>query len=143
MVCWKETAEAARAVAAAMPLLVKAERVVLASVEEHDPSLADGLADLSRQLVWHGVNAEVEFMSSAAGPAGEVLKATARSHQVDLLVMGSYGHSRMREIVFGGFTQSVLESAEMPVFLMHYKNSTGESVGWRGPEHEGIAPQAA
>ena len=49
----------------------------------------------------------------------------------------------MREIVFGGFTQSVLESAEMPVFLMHYKNSTGEPVGWRGPEHEGIAPQAA
>jgi nucleotide-binding universal stress UspA family protein len=103
----------------AMPLLVKAERVALASVEEHDPSLADGLADLSRQLVWHGVSAEVEFMSSAAGPAGEVLKATTRSHQADLLVMGGYGHSRMREIVFGGFTQSVLELAEMPVFLMH------------------------
>jgi nucleotide-binding universal stress UspA family protein len=119
MVCWKETAEAARAVAAAMPLLVKAERVVLVSVEEHDPSLADGLADLSHQLVWHGVSAEVEFMSSAARPAGEVLTATARSHQADLLVMGGYGHSRMREIVFGGFTQSVLESAEIPVFLMH------------------------
>lgn len=119
MVCWKETAEAARAVAAAMPLLVKAERVVLAGVAEHDPSLADGLADLSRQLVWHGVSAEVEFMSSAAGPAGEVLTATARTHQADLLVMGGYGHSRMREIVFGGFTQSVLESVEIPVLLMH------------------------
>src|SRR5690242_5106633 len=65
MVCWNETAEAARAVAAATPLLVKAERVVLAGVEEHDPSLADGLTDLSRQLAWHGITAEVEFMSSA------------------------------------------------------------------------------
>jgi nucleotide-binding universal stress UspA family protein len=46
-------------------------------------------------------------MSSAARPAGEVLTATARSHPADLLVMGGYGHSRMREIVFGGFTESV------------------------------------
>ena len=72
-----------------------------------DPLLADGLTDLSRQLVWHDVGAEVEFMSSAARPAGEVLTATARSHPADLLVMGGYGHSRMREIVFGGFTESV------------------------------------
>jgi nucleotide-binding universal stress UspA family protein len=119
MVCWKETAEAARAVGAAMPLLVKAERVLLTGVEEHDPSLADGLADLSRQLAWHGVSAETEFMSSGAGAAGEVLMATARSRQADLLVMGGYGHSRMREIVFGGFTQSILESAEPAVFIMH------------------------
>jgi nucleotide-binding universal stress UspA family protein len=77
------------------------------------------LTDLSRQLAWHGITAEVKFMSSAAEPAGEVLKATARFSSADLLVMGGYGHSRMREIAFGGFTQSVLESAEMPVFLMH------------------------
>ena len=117
MVCWKETAEAARAVAAAMPLLVKAERVVLAGVEEHDPSLADGLADLARQLAWHGVSRGRVHVVGCR-PC-EVLTATARSHQADLLVMGGYGHSRMREIVFGGFTQSVLELAEIPVFLMH------------------------
>jgi nucleotide-binding universal stress UspA family protein len=118
MVCWKETTEAARAVGAAMPLLAKAERVILAGVEEDDPSLAGGLADLSRQLAWHGVRAKIEFMP-AAGAAGEMLMATARSHDANLLVMGGYGHGRAREIVFGGFTQSVLESAEMTVFLMH------------------------
>ena len=80
--------------------------------------LADGLVDLSHQLAWHGVSASVEFIPSAAGAAAETLKATARSHDVNLLVMGGYGHSRTREIVFGGFTQSVLESAEMTVFLM-------------------------
>jgi nucleotide-binding universal stress UspA family protein len=114
MVSWKETAEAARAIAAAMPLLTNAERVVLAGVKEHDTSLADGLADLSRQLSWHGVSARVEFMSVAV-PAGTMLMATARSHHADLLVMGGYGHSPMREIIFGGFTQSVLESADIAV----------------------------
>ena len=119
VVCWKETAEAAHAVGAAMPLLVKAERVILAGAEEDDPSLTDGLADLSRQLAWHGVSVDVEFMSSTAGPASKVLMEAARSHQAGLLIMGGYGHSHTREIVFGGFTQSVLESAEMTVFLIH------------------------
>jgi nucleotide-binding universal stress UspA family protein len=119
MVCWKETAEAARAVAAAMPLLTSSARVILAGVEERDPSLHAGLTEVSLQLAWHGVSAVVEFKSSTAGSASEMLMATARSHHADLLVMGGYGHSRMRETIFGGFTRSVLESADIAVFLMH------------------------
>jgi nucleotide-binding universal stress UspA family protein len=119
MVCWKETANAARAVGAAMPLLTRAERVVLAGVEEEDASLADGLADLSRQLAWHGVSASVEFVPSGGGPSGEMLMATARAHGANLLVMGGYGHSHMREVIFGGFTQSVLQSADITALLMH------------------------
>ena len=119
MICWKETAEAARAVGAAMPLLVKAEHVVLAGVEENDPSLADGLTDLARQLAWHGIKAKIEFVSQAVGSAGQTLMATVRSYDANLVVMGGYGHSRAREIVFGGFTRSVLESAEIPVLMMH------------------------
>ena len=119
LVCWKETAEAARAVAAAMPLLAKAEHVILASVQEDDPSLADGLADLARHLAWHGISAGIELIPAAAGAAGEMLMARARAHGANLLVMGGYGHGRAREIVFGGFTRAVLESAEMPVFMMH------------------------
>jgi nucleotide-binding universal stress UspA family protein len=119
MVCWKETPEAARSLAAAMPLLVNARRVVLAGAEERGASLAAGLADLSCQLAWHGINAEVDFLSSLAGPVRKVLLTAVRSHNADLLVMGAYGHSRTRQIVFGGFTQSVLESAEIAVLLMH------------------------
>jgi nucleotide-binding universal stress UspA family protein len=119
MVCWKETAEAARAVGAAMPLLAKAERVVLAGVEEDDALLADRLADLSRQLAWHGVNARPEFIPSGGGPSGELLMATARAHGANLLVMGGYGHSHMREVIFGGFTQSVLQSPDITALLMH------------------------
>jgi nucleotide-binding universal stress UspA family protein len=119
VVCWKETAEAARALAAAMALLIHAKRVVLVGVEERNPSLADGLGDLSRQLAWHGINAEVDFISSIAGPVRKVLLAAARSYHADLLVMGAYGHSRTRQVVFGGFTRSVLEMADVAVFLMH------------------------
>jgi hypothetical protein len=60
-------------------------------------------------------------MSSIAGPASKALMEAAVSHQAGLLIMGGYGHSHMREIVFGGFTQSVLESAETTVFLMRYQ----------------------
>ena len=119
MVCWKQTPEAARALAAAMPLLVNADRVVLAGAEERDASLAAGLADLSRQLAWHGNHAEVDFLSSVAGPVRKVLLTAAQSHNADLLVMGAYRHSRTRQIVFGEVTQSVLEAAEIAVLLMH------------------------
>ena len=119
MVCWKETPEVARAVSAAMPLLFKAERVVLAGVDEGDPSLGDGLAELSRQLAWHGVGATVKPVLPAAGPVVETLMATARSVNADLLVMGGYGHSRTREFIFGGVTQSVLKSADIAVLIMH------------------------
>jgi hypothetical protein len=79
MVCWKETAEAARAVAAAMPLLAKAEHVTLASVEEDNPSLTDGLADLACHLAWHGISSEIELIPAAAGAAGEMLMAPCQS----------------------------------------------------------------
>ena len=108
LVCWKETPEAARSLAAAMPLLVNARRVVPAGVEERDASLAAGLADLSCQLAWHGINAEVDLLSSLAGPVREVLLTAARSHNADLLVMGAYGHSRTRQIVFGGLRSQSL-----------------------------------
>jgi nucleotide-binding universal stress UspA family protein len=59
------------------------------------------------------------FMLPVAGPVGEVLMAAARAHHADMLVMGAYGHGRMRKSSSAAFTQSVLESAETPVFLTH------------------------
>jgi nucleotide-binding universal stress UspA family protein len=119
MVSWKATAEAARAVGAALPLLVKAERVVLLGVKERDPSLASSLDDLCSQLAWHGINADVDFRSTVTGPIREVLLSAIRSHDADLVVMGAYGHSRTRQTIFGGFTRSVLESSEIAALLMH------------------------
>ena len=78
-----------------------------------------GLADLARQLAWHGISAEIEFLPSAAGAAGEMLIATARSHEADLLVMGGYGHSRLREFILGGATRAILSSMTVPTLMSH------------------------
>ncbi|HEY0419409.1 MAG TPA: universal stress protein, partial [Acetobacteraceae bacterium] len=117
-IAWKDTPEAAHAVAAAAPFLARAERVVIFSVEEqpgeHDPS-CDRLA---RALRWHNPNVAVRHLPGDQAPA-EVLVAAARELRAGMLVMGGYGHSRLREIVFGGFTRHVLRGVDVPVLMAH------------------------
>jgi nucleotide-binding universal stress UspA family protein len=115
MVCWKDTPEAARAVTAAMPLLVKAKRVIVAAVGQVDPTGPDKLA---ATLGWHGIAADTERIS-ASRPTGVALLETAQAQNVDLLVLGGYGHSRTREVIFGGVTQTILDAAAMPVLIAH------------------------
>jgi nucleotide-binding universal stress UspA family protein len=119
LVCWKEVAEAARAVSAAMPLLSRAGRVVVATVDEDDQDAASGLAELARLMTWHGIAAETELLPRNRRPIQETLADAARRHRADLMVMGGYGRSRARELILGGVTQSVLEDADLPVFLLH------------------------
>jgi nucleotide-binding universal stress UspA family protein len=118
MVCWKEAAEAARAVAAAMPLLANSKRVVLATIEEA-PSTPGAGADILRQLAWHGVAAEAMPVSDDGRPVAAQLESAAAACAADLVVMGAYGRSRVRELLFGGCTQHFLAQSERPVFLMH------------------------
>jgi nucleotide-binding universal stress UspA family protein len=118
MVCWKETAEAARAVGAAMPFLTKANRVVVVSVaESEDPS--EVVSDVVRQLAWNGVRAETRIVQSSGVAIPELLASAAQECGADLMVMGAYGRSRMREVLFGSCTHSVIHKADRPVLLMH------------------------
>lgn len=115
-IAWKPTPQAARAVALALPFLMRAEQVLVVSVEEdaasHD---ADPLV---RNLRWHGFAVTAERVPPGqAGAAASLLAAV--SGRADLLVMGGYGHSRLREWVFGGFTQHVLADAPLPVLIAH------------------------
>jgi len=119
MVCWKESAEAARAMTAAMPLLSKSDRVVFVTVPETGNGEADTVRELVRQAAWHGIEASALVVASNGRSAADALRGAAQSCGADLIVMGGYGHRRMREIVFGGCTQSVLASADRPVFLVH------------------------
>lgn len=118
LVCWKETAEAARAVTAALPLLSRCKRVVVVCAEEPKASLPDAF-DVAQQLMWHGVAAEATSIPADKGAAAEALQFAARRYDADLMVMGAYGFSRTREIIFGGCTQSFIDRAERPVLLMH------------------------
>lgn len=118
VVCWKEAPEAARAVTAAMPLLRMADRVVVVGVDDGPASSEEAVADLARQLLWHGIAGEARFLS-AGSTVQETLFAAARSYGADLLVLGGYSRSRAREMIFGGVTRSVLEGADLPVFVLH------------------------
>jgi nucleotide-binding universal stress UspA family protein len=122
VVAWKESPEAARALAASIPLLKSAAGVLLVGIEE-DPSRADaakeGLRETARQLAWHGIPAETQFITDDGRPAAAILTSVAADRQASLIVLGAYGHSRMRQIVFGGCTQHFLHSAPAAVFLAH------------------------
>lgn len=116
-IAWKPTPEAARAVALAMPFLERAKEIVVMTVEEEE-GRRDDADRLARSLAWHGLAATAERLTPGAQSAAETLLAAAAA-KAGLLVMGGYGHSRLREWVFGGFTQRVLADAPLPVLIAH------------------------
>jgi nucleotide-binding universal stress UspA family protein len=120
-IAWKESAEAARAVGAAMPFLNAAGRaVVLAAAESVDGKISGRAAErLARSLREEGIAADAHSFSPGTQSVTETLLNAAREKGADLLVMGAYSHSRVRELVFGGFTRDVLKSCDMPVLMLH------------------------
>lgn len=119
IVCWRETPDAARALSVAMPFLTKAERVVFVGVQEKGNDIAEALSDVAAQFRWCGVPAEVRAISPEGRAIADVLASAADACAADLMVMGAYGHSRMREVIFGGCTQAVIGHATRPVLLLH------------------------
>lgn len=116
---WNGSAQAGRAVTAALPLLAKAEKVVvLAAGAEERPG--PSLEELVAYLAWHGVTAEAYAIELAPGQdAGTVLRDHAAKAGADLLVMGAYTHSRMRELILGGVTRHMLAEASLPLLMAH------------------------
>jgi nucleotide-binding universal stress UspA family protein len=119
VVGWKETPQAAHALAAAIPLLKRAQRVVLVSVEEDDAATIGSLGHLAQQLKWQGIAAEANFIAGRSKHASAQLAKVASELRADLLVVGGYEHRPMREAVWGGVTRALIEHAELPVFMMH------------------------
>lgn len=120
-IAWKETAEAARAVTAAMPLLEKANKVLIIAADEGtgpDP-IIDSAARMVEVLAWHRVKAEAHCVNPGGRSVASAIVQCALGNKADLLVMGAYGHSRMREFILGGVTRDVLQECALPVFLFH------------------------
>lgn len=114
LVGWNGSKQAARAMADALPFLRGAEKVWLVAIGED--LTAAGLEDAAARLRAHGVE-PVSERHEPRGNAGAQLLELAGRHGADLLVMGAYGHSRLRELVLGGATRHVLTHAELPVLL--------------------------
>lgn len=118
-VAWKETPEAARAVTAAMPLLAKAKKIVVISAVEASDTVPGDPGKLVRQLGWHGFNAEGRTVTPVGQSVPEAVMLDAVAAGADFMIMGCYGHSRLREFVFGGFTREILQGASLPIFTFH------------------------
>jgi nucleotide-binding universal stress UspA family protein len=116
-VCWKESPEAARALSAALPLLARVQRTVVASVAEDPDQTTQPLRAIARYLALHGIAAEIRLLPRSS-PVADVLAAAADAHEADLIVLGAYGHSSAREVVLGGCTRSFLGHASVPVLMM-------------------------
>jgi nucleotide-binding universal stress UspA family protein len=116
-VCWKESPEAARALSAALPLLARAQRIVVASVAEDPGETTLSLQAIARYLAFHALTAEIRLLPRS-GPVADVLAAAADAHEADLIVLGAYGHSKAREVVLGGCTRSFIAHASVPVLMM-------------------------
>ncbi len=117
LVAWKNTREAAVALAAALPLLRQATEVTVAVIEESASEqrreAPDG--DIGRYLSRHGINAEIRLVAGWTDVTGAILNEAEKS-AADLIVLGAYGHSRLREWALGGVTRDILSRATVPVF---------------------------
>ena len=122
LVAWKNTREAARAVADAVPLLKQAKSVVVAIVDEQLGAAEEQHRapdeDIGRYLSRHGIKAEIHIIDGWTS-TGAALRNEAVRTAADLIVMGAYGHSRLREWMLGGATRDVLNAATVPVLVAH------------------------
>lgn len=119
-VAWKAGAEAARAVTAASSWLGGAEQVLILSVsanEAGDASDRLSAERLARNFQWRGIKAKVEMVYSTSSAESHVLRNEAYDADADLLVMGAYGHSRLREYVLGGVTEDMLADCAIPILM--------------------------
>ncbi|MXN64379.1 universal stress protein [Stappia sp. GBMRC 2046] len=122
LIAWNAHREAARATSDALPFLMSSGVVNVLIV---DPVVGDDDhgeepgADIAAVLSRHGLNVSVSSVASAGRPVSQVLLEKARDLDVDLLVLGAYGHSRFRQNILGGTTREMLENSNVPLLLSH------------------------
>lgn len=119
MVAWDESDEAMSSVHKALPMVRAATRVdvVLVDPSHQSEERSDPGGLLSVFLARHGLKAEVSILSRSLPKVSDVLLRFAREHDAQMIVMGAYGHSRLREAILGGATRDMLENMEIPVLM--------------------------
>ena len=121
-VAWDASREAARAVNDALPILTRAQAVNVVSVNPREKPFGHGEqpgADIAVHLARHGIKVEVQRIESRDVDVANIILSHIADQSSDLLVMGAYGHSRLRELVLGGVTRTILHDMTVPVFMAH------------------------
>jgi nucleotide-binding universal stress UspA family protein len=121
LIAWNGSREAARALAESMPYLQKAKEVNVVVVDDEPPVEERRLTgpDAVNHLKHHGIEAELVRLRRHNGNVGAALMAEAERGKADLLVMGGYGHSRLREMLLGGVTYELLHECPVPLVIAH------------------------
>ncbi len=121
MVCWDGSRSAARAIADAMPFLERAGlvEVVIIVANERDKQYEIEGVDMDQHLARHGLNVDVKRIDYGDLDVADALLSHAADYDADFIVMGGYGHSRLREFVLGGVTRSILRTMTAPVLMSH------------------------
>jgi len=117
-ICWNGSMEGARAVAAGLPFIQRAETVhiITADTSTTDHPVGENLV---KYLRWHGVETQSVFFSPAGKSVGLALLEQSSKMNAGMMIMGGYTHSRMRELIMGGATRDVIENADIPVLMGH------------------------
>ena len=117
LAAWNQSAQSARALTAAAPFFEVAEKVVVFSVTT-GAKQGPAAGEMGKYLDWHQIKNEVVEIPPDHRPVGEAILDEAKERGVDLIVMGAYSHSRLRELLLGGVTKYLLENASLPVLMM-------------------------
>ncbi len=123
MIAWDARREATRAVSDALPLLHQAEEITILMVNPHGEESRNGKesgAMLVRYLGRHDIKATLASHSGVQIDVADFILSQAADRNADLIVMGAYGHARIREVVFGGVTQSMMRHMIVPTLMSHY-----------------------
>lgn len=115
VVFWNGSVEATRAVTAGLPFLEKAEKVIIFSGYENNDSSPN---ELATYLAWRNIETSIHAFP-VQGNTGEILLREASNVNADMVIMGAYTHSRLRQLIFGGVTSYMLQAAEIPILFCH------------------------
>jgi len=120
IICWDGSRPAARAIADSMPFLQRAKAIEIVVVTgERDKSGEITGTNMRRHLARHGITAEIKHITGAGADVPNTILSHAADSGTDFMVLGGYGHSRLREFILGGVTRSIMRSMTVPVLMSH------------------------
>jgi nucleotide-binding universal stress UspA family protein len=119
MVCWDGSRNAARAIGDAMPILKKAGRIEVVTVEQKERRNELRGAEIAEHLARHKLKVELNPIVAPDSEVVDVILSHAADNSIDFMVMGGYGHTRVREFVLGGVTRGMLGAMTLPVLMAH------------------------
>jgi len=118
VVSWNGSSQSARAVSSALPILRNADEVSIFTIENLQTANQSS-AGVAEYMAYHGIECSVRTLTGSGTPVGDELLKEVEAIGADLIVMGAYTHSRMRQLILGGVTRCVLEKSTVPLFMAH------------------------